>query len=142
MQKSVVAALDALVDSCVDAKKGYAVAASSARDRTLRMRLSRLADERSAFIDALNAAMTALGGTPRNHDHHGAAPPRDAMLRDDKTVAEERLAADEVARKLYVKQMDRLAVAKAPQWVRALVVSQCAAIRSAEGDLAGLITTL
>ena len=147
--KPLVMALNTLIETCVDGEKGYALAAADARDRTLRRRLLQLAEQRAEFVQALSDAVIRLGAMP---EHEGSASGTAYRLatgvrrvtagRDDKVLVEECLAADEVARKRYLTQIDRLSFARAPSEIRQLVDRQCAAIRATEGELAGMITTL
>jgi uncharacterized protein (TIGR02284 family) len=62
----LITALNRCIEACVDAERAYGIAAAEVRDPSLKSQFQRRADERLAFVIALQDAVRRLGAFPTN----------------------------------------------------------------------------
>jgi uncharacterized protein (TIGR02284 family) len=147
--RKLVAALNHLLETCIDAEKGYASVAADARDVELKKLLMSQSQKRGEFVVALGDAIRTIGAVPMSEGdiiaplHRGWIGVRKAIEgRSDRLLLEEVLVAEERARERYARGMFELAAAGWTPQIRSLVESQYAAIRAAQEELGWFLKTL
>lgn len=145
----MVASLNHLVETCINAEKGYALGAADVRAPALKAAMLRSAEARAAWIAALQRRIRELGGAPENEGtalgglHRGWMGLRRAIEgRSDRLIVEECLLAEDWARRRYAKAMSELARAGWSAALKQLIEDQYAGVRVAQHDLGCALTAM
>jgi uncharacterized protein (TIGR02284 family) len=139
--KSVVFALNGLIETCTDGEKGYSFAAADVRDEVLKARLRLYSDERAKFVAELQCAIRRLGAAPENEGtlrgtlHRTLMELRDALeIRSDRLVLEECERGDRAALGDYERVLRQLHDKLSPD-VRAMLDRHAGALRTCLKEL-------
>lgn len=141
MHAGMLAVLNRCIRACIDAEKGYAIAAADARDPVLRAVFHVYQRQRAEFVEALQSAIARqAGGSPVNAGTAAGTLHRnwlDARLalerRDDDLVLEEVARGEAAAARVYGAAV--ACAAGLPAEVRAMLAWQEEAIRGALEDV-------
>jgi uncharacterized protein (TIGR02284 family) len=147
--KKLVTTLNHLLETCIDAEKGYAYAAADVRDVELKKTLLKESEKRADFSLALAQAIRSLDAMPMSEGRAVGALHRAWMGlrkavegRSDKLLLEEVLVAEENAREKYAGAMFELAAAGWTPAIRTLVSAQYTQLRAAQEELGWHLKTL
>lgn len=141
--KTIIRALNACIETCMDGEKGYAIAAAEVRDPALKDLCMRRSEQRSEFMQALQRAVGGLGGFPENEGtargvlHRGwMTAARVARGRSDALFLEECIRGERAAMRDYEAALRRAHVEALPGDLARLLTEQYNALRE---SLAALI---
>jgi uncharacterized protein (TIGR02284 family) len=133
--RSVVLALNTLIEVCLDSTRGYEHAAKDADDDDFRILLSYYAKQRAGFVNDLQQAVRGLGDYPQEYGSWGGAIHRGwldteakMIRRPDHMIASECTRGEKIAKRRYMRALEETM----PMPLRQLVERQY------QGVLAGL----
>lgn len=138
---AVVAALNRLIDACLDGEKGYRAAGESARNVQLKTLLTAYANQRGQYAAELTDEVRRLGGKPEEGGTvtgalwRGWAALKAAVTGgDEKAIVAECERAADSAKETYEAALRE----NLPVEVRAIVQRQFAGIREAHDRIRAL----
>ena len=139
--KELVRALNKCIETCTDAEKGYGAAAADVRAPDLKSAFLDYAQQRGAFVLALQRAIQKLGASPENEGtlrgslHRGWMTARRIVEgRNDHAIVESCVFGEQTTLHAY-EAADRAVHHPVPEEIRVLVREQYAAIQRAHADL-------
>ncbi len=142
----IVFALNACIETCTDAERGYASASADVRDIELKRLFHDRSRQRTEFAIALQAMIASLGSVPENQGtFKGAAHRAWIELRraldgkNDNLIIEECKRGEIASLDTYKRALERAPLSDMPRGARELVGGQIKAIESAIGDLEKLL---
>jgi uncharacterized protein (TIGR02284 family) len=140
--KTTFHTLRACAKACIDGERGYAAAAKDVRDPELRGLFESYSKQRAGFVSALEHLLESLGGPPVEHGsirglvHRGFLDARVSMEgATDAVILGECERGELAAIAAYDREFERTPIDSLPPDVRALVVEQRAAIRTAYDEI-------
>lgn len=138
----IVRVLNALIETCTDGEKGYALAAADVRDAALKSAFTALSKQRADFVFALQEAVQELGRFPENEGtlkgqlHQRWTFARLAFEgRSDRIVLEECIRGEQAAKANYDAALRRVPLISLPEEMRPMLQHQAAAVSEAFQDL-------
>lgn len=134
--------LNNCIETCTDGEKGYASAAADVRDPALKAVFHAYGMQRAGFVLALQAAIGKLGGVPESEGtvkgaaHRGFMGVRMALEgRPDSALVGECERGERAALLAYDRGFKRTPLDTLPKDIRATLIEQRAAIKTAHDDI-------
>jgi uncharacterized protein (TIGR02284 family) len=140
--KTIIRALNACIETCMDGEKGYAIAAAEVRSPTLKDMFVRRSTQRSEFMVALQRAVEGSGSVPENEGtargilHRGwMTAVRIARGRSDALYLEECIRGERAAMHDYAAALRGAHVETLPSDLSRLLTGQYGVIRESLAEL-------
>ena len=134
--RTLIRALNACIETCMDGEKGFAIAAAEVRDPRLKKMLISRSTERADFMGELQRLVVALGGFPENEGTARGALHRSWMTigrvlagRNDAFYLEECIRGERAAMHDYEAALRRAHVETLTPALQGLVRSQYESVR-------------
>ena len=136
-----ISVLNELIETLKDGSKGFATAASDAKDTTLKALFAKYSSQRSAFASDLEGLVRSNGGEPADSGHVAAAVHRGWINlkaavagNDDKAILNECERGEDYAKKAYADALKE----DIPGEVRAVVERQATEVKAAHDKVRDL----
>jgi uncharacterized protein (TIGR02284 family) len=139
----VVFALNQCIETCTDAERGYAAAASDVRDIELKRLFLDRSRQRAEYVIALQRVIESLNAFPENQGtvkglaHRGWVGLRRVLdsTMGDRAIVEECERGERASLDTYGRAMKRAPLVDMPETARRLFESQLEAIMASLNDL-------